>query len=406
MMLHSMPLVTIIVAGLGLAFIFGMIAHYFKLSPIVGYLFAGVLIGPTTPGYIADMKLAHELAELGVILLMFGVGLHFSWADLLKVKKIAVPGAICQIVIATLMGWGLAHYVGWSLGAGIIFGLSLSVASTVVLLRALEEINVLQTERGQIAVGWLIVEDLVVVVALVILPALAGFMDNAGKQSTTLFDAKLIGSLAITLLELVLFVVTMLVVGKRVIPWLLHVTEKTKSAELFRLCVLVIALGVAFGAAKIFGVSFALGAFFAGMILSESELSHRAAEETLPLRDAFAVLFFVAMGMLLNPQIIMSHSLILLATVLIIVFGKSIAAYLIVIAFRYPKHTALTISVSLAQIGEFSFILAELGVKLKMFSGETQDIILAGAIISILLNPMLFKIVERFSKTEKVKSIA
>lgn len=401
-----MPLVTIIVAGLGLAFIFGMIAHYFKLSPIVGYLFAGVLIGPTTPGYIADMKLAHELAELGVILLMFGVGLHFSWADLLKVKKIAVPGAICQIVIATLMGWGLAHYVGWSLGAGIIFGLSLSVASTVVLLRALEEINVLQTERGQIAVGWLIVEDLVVVVALVILPALAGFMDNAGKQSTTLFDAKLIGSLAITLLELVLFVVTMLVVGKRVIPWLLHVTEKTKSAELFRLCVLVIALGVAFGAAKIFGVSFALGAFFAGMILSESELSHRAAEETLPLRDAFAVLFFVAMGMLLNPQIIMSHSLILLATVLIIVFGKSIAAYLIVIAFRYPKHTALTISVSLAQIGEFSFILAELGVKLKMFSGETQDIILAGAIISILLNPMLFKIVERFSKTEKVKSIA
>lgn len=404
-MLHSMPLVTIIVAGLGLAFIFGMIAHYFKLSPIVGYLFAGVLIGPTTPGYIADMKLAHELAELGVILLMFGVGLHFSWSDLLKVKKIAVPGAICQILIATLMGWALAHYVGWSLGAGIIFGLSLSVASTVVLLRALEEINVLQTERGQIAVGWLIVEDLVVVIALVILPALAGLMDNAGKETTTLFDAKLIGSLAITLVELVLFVITMLVVGKRVIPWLLRVAERTKSAELFRLCVLVIALGVAFGAAKIFGVSFALGAFFAGMILSESELSHRAAEETLPLRDAFAVLFFVAMGMLLNPQIIMSHSLLLCATVLIIVFGKSIAAYLIVIAFRYPKYTALTISVSLAQIGEFSFILAELGVKLKMFSEETQDIILAGAIISILLNPMLFKLIGRFSKTEKTNNL-
>lgn len=404
-MLHSMPLVTIIVAGLGLAFIFGMIAHYCKLSPIVGYLFAGVLIGPTTPGYIADMKLAHELAELGVILLMFGVGLHFSWSDLLKVKKIAVPGAICQILIATLMGWGLAHYVGWSLGAGIIFGLSLSVASTVVLLRALEEINVLQTERGQIAVGWLIVEDLVVVIALVILPALAGLMDNAGKETTTLFDAKLIGSLAITLVELVLFVITMLVVGKRVIPWLLRVAERTNSAELFRLCVLVIALGVAFGAAKIFGVSFALGAFFAGMILSESELSHRAAEETLPLRDAFAVLFFVAMGMLLNPQIIMSHSLLLCATVLIIVFGKSIAAYLIVIAFRYPKYTALTISVSLAQIGEFSFILAELGVKLKMFSEETQDIILAGAIISILLNPMLFKLIGRFSKTDKTNNL-
>lgn len=400
MMLHSMPLVTLMVAGLGLAFIFGMVAHYCKLSPIVGYLFAGVLIGPATPGYSADIKLAHELAELGVILLMFGVGLHFSWSDLLKVKKIAVPGAICQILIATLMGWGLARYVGWSFGAGIIFGLALSIASTVVLLRALENINLLQTEQGQIAVGWLIVEDMVVVVALVVLPIIAGLLNNEAKQ-TSLLDARLIVPLALTLLELVLFVFIMLVVGKRVIPWLLRITERTKSPELFRLCVLVIALGVAFGAAKIFGVSFALGAFFAGMILSESELSHRAAEETLPLRDAFAVLFFVAMGMLLNPQIIMSHSMLLCATVLIIVFGKSIAAYLIVIAFRYPKYTALTISVSLAQIGEFSFILAELGVKLKILSEETQDIILAGAIISILLNPMLFKLIGRFSKTEQ-----
>ncbi len=397
-MMHSMPLVTMIVAGFGLAFILGMIAHYFKLSPIVGYLLAGVLIGPTTPGYNADMKLAHELAELGVILLMFGVGLHFAWEDLLKVKKIALPGAICQIVIATLMGWALANYAGWSLGAGLIYGLALSVASTVVLLRALEERNYLETERGQIAVGWLIVEDLFVVLALVILPAIASFMHNDTAATGSLFDKQLLLPLGITIFKLIAFVVLMLVIGKRVIPWILHTAEGTRSAELFRLAVLAIALGVAFGAAKLFGVSLALGAFFAGMILSESKFSQRAAEESLPLRDAFAVLFFVAMGMLLAPNILMTQPLLVFATVLIIVLGKSLAAYFIVIAFRYPQYTALTISVSLAQIGEFSFILAELGMKLKILTAQAQDIILAGAIISILLNPLLFNLLDRFIK--------
>ncbi len=395
-MSHSMPIVTMIVAGFGLAFILGILAHYLKLSPIVGYLFAGVLIGPATPGYNADLKIAHELAEIGVILLMFGVGLHFSWADLLKVKKIALPGAIFQILLATLMGWALAHFADWSMGTGLVFGLALSVASTVVLLRALEERGLLQSERGRIAVGWLIVEDLVVVVALVVLPAMAGFLghDNT-NHSSSLFSQELLISLGLTLFELIMFVLLMLIIGKRVIPWILNTTAKTESAELFRLCVLAIALGVAFGAAKLFGVSFALGAFFAGMILSETELSHRAAEESLPLRDAFAVLFFVSMGMLLSPAILINQPLMVLATVMIIVFGKSIAAYAIVLAFRYPHHTAFTISVSLAQIGEFSFILADLGIKLKILTPEQQDIILAGAIISILLNPMLFKLLDR-----------
>jgi len=397
-----MPLVTIIVAGFGLAYVFGMVAYYCKLSPIVGYLLAGVMLGPASPGYNADVKLAHELAEIGVILLMFGVGLHFSWQDLLKVKKIALPGAICQMAIATLMGMGLAHFAGWSLGAGFIYGLALSVASTVVLLRALEERDLLASDRGQIAVGWLIVEDCVVVVALVILPAMASFIHSDTSSATSSFlDKQLLLSLALTLFKLVTFVVFMLVIGKRVIPWLLHTTEKTKSAELFRLCVLAIALGVSYGAAKLFGVSLALGAFFAGMILSESKFSQRAAEESLPLRDAFAVLFFVAMGMLLSPGILITQPLLVLTTVLIIVLGKSLAAYLIIIAFRYPQYTALTISVALAQIGEFSFILAELGVKLNILSAQGQDIILAGAIISILLNPLLFNLLDRFRKDKK-----
>lgn len=392
---HSLPLVTMIVAGFGLAFIFGMIAHRLKLSPIIGYLLAGVIIGPTTPGYSADVKLAHELAEIGVILLMFGVGLHFSLEDLLKVRKIALPGAIFQILIATLMGWGLAHWAGWSMGAGILFGLSLSVASTVVLLRALEERNLIISKEGRIAVGWLIVEDMVMVMALVMLPAVAGIL-NSGTASASLLNKELMYSIFITLLELGAFIAFMLIVGKRVIPWILTITERTRSAELFRLCVLSIALGVAYGAAKLFGVSFALGAFFAGMILNESELSHQAAEETLPLRDAFAVLFFVSMGMLLSPQILIDKPLLICLAVMIILLGKSLVAYLIVIAFRLPRYVALTISVSLAQIGEFSFILAELGVKFNILTAEGQDIILASAIISILLNPFLFNLLDHY----------
>lgn len=396
-MQHSMPLVSMIVIGFGLAYILGMLANKLKLSPIVGYLLAGVLISPATPGYIADTKLAQELAEIGVILLMFGVGLHFSWQSLLRVKAIAIPGAVCQILIATLLGVLFSHFTGWSLAAGIIYGFALSVASTVVLLRALEELDILKTKPGQIAVAWLIVEDMAVIVILILLPAIANILNTHPEVTADSFlNSKLLLALAITLFKVITFIVLMLIIGKRLIPWILINTEKTKSAELFRLALLTIALGVAYGAAQLFGVSLALGAFFAGMILSESELSHKAAQETLPLRDAFAVLFFVAMGMLLNPSILITQPLLVLGTVLIIVLGKSIAAYLIMLAFGYPSYTAFIISVSLAQIGEFSFILAELGVKLNILSPEYQDIILAGAIISIMLNPLLFNVLKYF----------
>ncbi|MDX8441469.1 cation:proton antiporter [Mesorhizobium australafricanum] len=397
---HDTPLIATIAAGLGLAFIFGALANRFRIPPLVGYLVAGVLVGPNTPGFVADASLATELAEIGVILLMFGVGLHFSLKDLLSVRAIAVPGAIVQMGFATLLGVGLAWLLGWSLGAGLVFGLALSVASTVVLLRALQERRLIETERGRIAVGWLIVEDLAMVMALVLLPALAGVL---GGQPPVADHASLLslpasygiwGVVGITLAKVAAFVVVMLVVGRRVIPWILHYVAHTGSRELFRLSVLAIALGVAFGAAKLFGVSLALGAFFAGMIMSESELSHRAAEESLPLRDAFSVLFFVSVGMLFDPFSLISNGLPILATLAIIVIGKSIAAFIIVIAFRYPIVTALMISASLAQIGEFSFILAELGVGLKLLPEQGRDLILAGAILSILLNPLIFLIVD------------
>lgn len=403
-MQQSMPLVSMLVAGIGLAYLFGMIVNYFRLSPIVGYLMAGVLLGPATPGYIADLNMAHQLAEIGVILLMFGVGLHFSWHDLLRVKKIAVLGAICQILIATLMGWGFTQFLGWSVKEGIIFGLALSVASTVVLLRALEEQHLLKSSRGQIAVGWLIVEDLVVVITLVFLPAIAGVLPEKALDSNitaVLRDNNIAVTLGYTLLKIIVFFMLMLIVGRRVIPWILKITEKTKSNELFRLCVLAIALCVAYGSAKIFGVSFAIGAFFAGMILSESKLSQRAAAETLPLRDAFAVLFFVSIGMLLNPNILVAKPFLLFVTVIIIILGKSIAAYLIMLAFRYPQYTAITISISLAQIGEFSFILADLGMKLEILSEEARDLIIAASIISIFVNPILFKLLHRFGPKTK-----
>ena len=397
---HETPLIATIVIGLVLAFIFGAIANRLRIPPLVGYLVAGVLAGSHTPGFVADQELAAELAEIGVILLMFGVGLHFSLKDLLSVRAIAIPGAIVQIVAATLLGAGLAWILGWSMQAGFVFGLALSVASTVVLLRAMQERRLIETERGRIAVGWLIVEDLAMVMALVLLPAIAGAINGGDANDSAIhaasdplasyFNLGVGGVIALTLGKVAAFVAVMLIVGRRVIPWTLHAIAHTGSRELFRLAVLAIALGVAFGASKLFGVSLALGAFFAGMIMSESELSHRAAEESLPLRDAFAVLFFVSVGMLFDPMTIVNDPLPLLATLAIIVVGKSLAAFFIVRAFGYPTGTALIISASLAQIGEFSFILAELGVGLGMLPEEGRDLILGGAILSILVNPLVF----------------
>ena len=386
------PLIGTLVVGLVLAFLLGAIANRFRISPLVGYLLAGVLVGPHTPGFVADQAIAHDLAEIGVILLMFGVGLHFSFRDLISVKAIAVPGAIAQISVATLMGMGLAWALGWRIGAGIVFGLALSVASTVVLLRALQERRILNTQRGHIAVGWLVVEDIAMVLTLVLLPALAPFFDKSGEIAPG-FEPNS-GDIALTLgwtlAKVCAFVVVMMVIGRRVIPWILHHVAHSGSRELFRLSVLAIALGVAYGAAELFGVSFALGAFFAGMILSESQLSQQAAAESLPLRDAFAVLFFVSVGMLFDPAILIREALPVIATVLIIVIGKSLAALAIVLAFRYPLGTAMTVAVSLAQIGEFSFILAGLGMALGLLPEAGRDLILAGALLSILLNPALF----------------
>jgi CPA2 family monovalent cation:H+ antiporter-2 len=388
--MHHTSLIAILVAGFVLAFLFGSLAQRLRLSPLVGYLLAGVVAGPFTPGFVGDQTLAPQLAEIGVILLMFGVGLHFSMRDLLAVKAIALPGAIVQIAVATVLGWGLARLYGWPHGAGIVFGLALSVASTVVLLRAFEERRLIDTTRGRIAVGWLIVEDLAMVLALVLLPALAdvlrGDAGNPVQVWTALFK---------TFAKVGAFIAVMLIVGRRVIPWMLERVAGTGSRELFTLCVLAIALGVAFGSAAMFGVSFALGAFFAGMLLNESEFSHQAATETLPLRDAFAVLFFVSVGMLFDPMILVEHPLPVLATFAIIVLGKSIAAYAIVRAFGKPNSTALLISASLAQIGEFSFILAGLGMELKVLPKEGHDLILAGALLSIIVNPLLFAVLDR-----------
>ncbi|MFM9857155.1 cation:proton antiporter [Pseudoxanthobacter sp. M-2] len=397
---HDTPLIATIVVGLGLAFVFGVIAQRLRLSPLVGYLVAGVVVGPFTPGFVADQHLATELAEIGVILLMFGVGLHFSLKDLLSVRAIAVPGAVVQMAAATAMGFGLGTMMGWPVPASLVFGLALSVASTVVLLRAMQERRLIETERGRIAVGWLIVEDLAMVLALVLLPALASLISGGEEMVRSdpiaaRLGLGLPGVIGLTLAKVAAFVAVMLLVGRRVIPWVLHYVAHTGSRELFRLAVLAIALGVAFGAAKLFGVSLALGAFFAGMVLSESELSHRAAEESLPLRDAFAVLFFVSVGMLFDPFSVIQDPLPLLATLFIIVVGKSIVAYLIVRMFRHPVGTALTIAASLAQIGEFSFILASLGTRLDLLPDEASDLILAGAILSIMLNPLIFAILDR-----------
>jgi monovalent cation:H+ antiporter-2, CPA2 family len=394
---HDTPLIATIVVGLCLAFVFGAIAQRLRISPLVGYLLAGVALGPYTPGFVADQSLASELAEIGVILLMFGVGLHFSLKDLWSVRLIAVPGAIVQIAVATMFGIGLGYWLGWPIGAGITFGLALSVASTVVLLRALQERRILNTERGRIAVGWLIVEDLVMVLTLVLLPALVPILNGSLQDAAgSGFEvAEIATTLAITIAKVAAFIVVMLVVGRRVIPWILHYIAHSGSRELFRLAVLSIALGCAYGAAQLFDVSFALGAFFAGMILSESALSQQAASETLPLRDAFAVLFFISVGMLFDPMILVRDPLPVLATVAIIVIAKSVAALAIVQLFGRPLGTAATIAVSLAQIGEFSFILASLGVALGLMPQLGRELILAGAIISIVLNPLLFMALDR-----------
>ena len=393
---HHTPLLTTIAAALVIAFVMGALAHRLRISPIAGYLFAGVIVGPFTPGIFADTKLASELAEIGVILLMFGVGLHFSLKDLLAVRRIALPGAVAQIAVATALGAALGLWLGWTLLAGAIFGLALSVASTVVLLRALQGRDLVETERGRIAVGWLIVEDLAMVLALVLLPPIVA-MQSSGETDI----AGLGRAAGLIALKVAGFAAVMLLVGRRVIPWLLHWAAHTGSRELFRLAVLAIALGVAFGAAMAFGVSFALGAFFAGMILGETQLSRRAAEETLPLRDAFAVLFFVSVGMLFDPAVIVEQPLPLLATVAIILLGKSLAAYAIVRGFGHGSPTALTVAASLAQIGEFSFILASLGVSLGALPEEGQDLILAGAILSILLNPVLFALMVKRGRSAR-----
>jgi CPA2 family monovalent cation:H+ antiporter-2 len=387
-MLHEFPLINTLASALGLALILGFLANRLKLPTLVGYILAGILIGPFTPGFVANSKIASELAEVGIMLLMFGVGLHFSLDDLLKVRKIALPGALLQIIAATVMGAFFALSWGWNLSASLIFGLSLSVASTVVLLRAMEKNGLLQTINGQIAVGWLIVEDLIMVLVLVLLPAIA----NIFSASASLMPSENLWiSLLITVLKIALFIAVMLIAGKKLFPKMLWHIARTGSRELFTLCVIAAAVSIAYGASKLFGVSFALGAFFAGMMMRESEFSHRAAEESLPFREAFAVLFFVSVGMLLKPEIIINSPFKVLTVIGIIIIGKSIAAALLVHFFKYSLKTSLTVSASLAQIGEFSFILAGLGVSLGLLPEEGQSLIVAGALISIALNPIVFK---------------
>ncbi len=402
---HEISLITTIAAGLGLALIIGFAADRLGLPPLVGYLVAGIIIGPATPGFVADMALAAQLAELGVMLMMFGVGLHFSIQDLLAVRRIAIPGALVQIAVATALGAGTALWWGWDLGGALVFGLALSVASTVVLLRALEDRNILNSLNGRIAVGWLVVEDLVVVLILVLLPAIAGVLGGSappggGHEA----GGPLWTTLAVTLGKVAAFVALMLIAGRRLLPRLLWAVAKTGSRELFTLAVISAAVGVAYLSAELFSVSFALGAFFAGMMMRESSLSHRAAEESLPLRDAFSVLFFVSVGMLFDPHIVVAEPLRVATVAAVIMIGKTLAAVGLVLMFRYPLNTALTVGASLAQIGEFSFILAGLGMSLGLLPREGQSLILAGALISISLNPLVFAAVEPVQRWVRSRS--
>ncbi|NWK51659.1 cation:proton antiporter [Acinetobacter sp. SwsAc5] len=389
---HDVELIILLAVGFSLALVFGYIAAHLRLPPLMGYLIAGVIISPNTPGIVADIHLANQLAELGVMFLMFGVGMHFSLNDLMQVRRIALPGAVLQIAVATLLGVGVSMMWGWSFGSALIFGLSLSCASTVVLLKALGDRGLLDSVNGKIAVGWLLVEDLVMVLALVLLPATAVLLggqaiDNASDENIWL-------TLGLTLLKVSGFIAFMLIVGKRLVPFIMQIVARLGSRELFTLTVVAAAVSIAFGAYKIFGVSMALGAFFAGMVVKESDFSHRAEEETLPLREIFSILFFVAVGMLFDPRILIEEPLHVLAVVGIIMVGKTIAAMALVLFFRYPLNTALTVGASLAQIGEFSFILATLGVSLQLLSLEGQNLILAGALISITLNSFVFSAIE------------
>jgi CPA2 family monovalent cation:H+ antiporter-2 len=402
---HDVSLIATIAAGFGLALAFGYLAAQLRMPPLVGYLLAGIVISPATPGFVADVGLASQLAEIGVMLLMFGVGLHFSMGDLLAVRRIAIPGAIVQIAVAVALGAATASWWGWSLGQSVVFGLCLSVASTVVLLRALEAKGLLKSINGQIAVGWLVVEDLVMVLVLVLLPALAGVLGSSTPGATAVHtESGLWQTLGLTLTKVTAFVVLMLVVGRRLLPKLLWLVTRTGSQELFTLSVVAVAVGVAFGAAKLFDVSFALGAFFAGMMLRESEFSRRAADESLPLRDAFAVLFFVSVGMLFDPNVVVTQPGKLLAVVGIIMIGKTAAAVALVLMFRYPLNTALTVGASLAQIGEFSFILAGLGVGLGLLPPEGQSLVLAGALISIAANSAVFAAIEPVQRWVRARS--
>ena len=383
--MHEMsPLIGILVIGLGLAFVMGTAAQRLKLPPLVGYLLAGVVIGPFTPGFIADSHLTQQLADVGVILLMFGVGLHFKPRDLLEVKGTVLPGAVLQMAAVTALGVSAGYLLGWPLAQGLVFGLCLSVASTVVVMRALQDRRLMETGRGRIAIGWLVVQDLLVVLVLVLLPPIAALL-KGGDVNT----AVVLKSLGLTFGKLALFAGLMLIIGRRIIPAMLHYIAHTGSRELFRLAVLSVALGVAFGAALLFGVSIALGAFFAGMILAGSQLSQRAAEESLPLRDAFAVLFFVSVGMLFNPRVIVNEPLALALTVGL-VLAAGTACYLLLRMLKVKRASAVIIAIALTQIGEFSFILADLGIGLGLMSPGARDLILGASILSILLNPLFF----------------
>ena len=400
---HSVTLITTIAAGFGLALLFGFLAVRLRLPALVGYLVAGILIGPHSPGFVADPAIAGQLAEIGVMLLMFGVGLHFSVKDLLSVARIAIPGALLQMLVATALGSGLALWWGWSIGGGIVFGLALSVASTVVFLKAMESHGAMDSVNGRIAIGWLVVQDLIMVLVLVLLPPLAG--GNAAAHAAAGIGGQgLLAALGETLGLVVVFVALMLVLGRRLFPWILWQVARTNSRELFTLCVIAAAVGIAYVSSAVFGVSFALGAFFAGMVLRESNLSYRAARESLPLRDAFSVLFFVSVGMLFDPKVLVDMPLQVLAVVGIIVAGKSIAAFALVLLYRYPLNTALTVAASLAQIGEFSFILAGLGVRLGVLPAQGQNLILAGALISIAINPLVFRIIEPAQRWIRARS--
>jgi CPA2 family monovalent cation:H+ antiporter-2 len=391
-MQHNVSLITTIAAAFSVALVLGFLAERIKIPALVGYLVAGIMIGPATPGFVADVHIASQLSEIGIMLLMFGVGLHFSPDDLLAVRRVAIPGATLQMGATTLLGVALAQWWGWSLGGALVFGLSLACASTVVLLKSLETRDLLNTMNGRIAVGWLVVQDLVTVLVLVLLPPLAGVL---GGPLAAVADAKpLWATIGQTLLQVTAFIVLMMVVGRRALPWLLWHVARTGSRELFTLSVVATAIGIAYGASAIFSVSFALGAFFAGSVMRESEFSHRAAQESLPLRDAFSVLFFVSVGMLVDPTVLVSQPLRVLGVVAIIVFSNSIAALALVVALRYPLKTGLTLAASLAQIGEFSIILAGLGVSLGLLPPEGMSLVLAGVLISIALNSFLLSAIE------------